>query len=65
MLRSVENEKLEPGMVLALPFGKTATITEVKVGRLFVSARYVHSKDGPGVTRLLVGNESLIEGPEE
>lgn len=37
--RSVRATELKADDVLALPFGKTATITEVKVGRDFVHLR--------------------------
>lgn len=38
--REKRGDELVAGDVLALPFGKTATITEVKVGREYVTLRY-------------------------
>lgn len=55
-MRSVANKKLKPGMVLALPFGKTATITEVKIGRQYVTFKTEHGK-----SRVGVHGDSMIE----
>jgi hypothetical protein len=57
MLRSVKAEELKPGMKLALPMGKTATITEAKVGTRFVNLRTAEY----GKSRVERYSEQLIE----
>lgn len=50
-------EKLEDGMVICLPFGRTATIAgKPKVGRKFVTFKTQHGK-----SRLLIGEPVLVE----
>lgn len=58
--RSRRAERLAKGDVLALPFGKTATIAdEPKVGTKFVTFHTEH-----GTTRLEKGSHHLIEVDE-
>lgn len=49
MIRSVPATDLAPGMVLALPMGRTATVREdVKVGTKYVTFRTEHGKTRVG-----------------
>jgi hypothetical protein len=47
---------MQVGTVMALPFGKTATVTYVKVGRQFVNFRTEW-----GASRVEIGAKVLIE----
>lgn len=61
MIRSVPNSKLTAGMVLALPMGRTATITEPpKVGRRYVTFKTAEH----GEVRVFLYDETLVEEPE-
>lgn len=53
---SVPNTKLKAGDVLALPFGRTATITSVAIGHKYVS---ITTSEYP-VARILRHDESLV-----
>jgi hypothetical protein len=53
-------DDLKVGMRLALPFKRTATIEEVKVGRTFVNLKTEH-----GRSRLARGEEVLTEVADE
>lgn len=59
-MRSLPAVDLFVGAVLALPMGRTATVTEVKVGRL-----YVNFKTEYGPSRVERHSEVLIEGENQ
>jgi hypothetical protein len=58
--KSRRADKLWVGDVLALPFGKTATIRTIKFGTKFVTIATEH-----GTSRLENGSYHLIEVDEE
>lgn len=61
MIRSIGAEDLQVGMVMALPMGRTATVSEVKVGSRFVNFRTEY-----GPTRVEKSADILIqEGGDE
>lgn len=55
-MRNVKGKNLKVGMVLALPFGKTATISEAKAGTRFMNFRTQHGK-----SRIELETEILVE----
>lgn len=61
MLKYVTAIDLKPGNVLALPFGKTATITGVRIGWQYMNLKLA---DLPP-TRIGKFDEVLIELPDE
>lgn len=60
MQRSVLAEDLRIGDVLALPFGRSATVETVMVGRTYVTVRTEH-----GASRLDRHEEIMLEGEVE
>lgn len=56
-MRIVKGRNLAPGMVLALPFNKTATIQSVKRGTMFMNFTTEH-----GPSRVELESEQLVEG---
>lgn len=63
MMKSKKAKDLEPGDVLALPFGKRATVATVDVGRRFVNLRYCEEDTPTG--RIERGQEVMLEGGDE
>lgn len=65
MVKSIKASHMEPGMMLALPMNKTATVTEVKLGHKFVNFK----TEEYGPSRVLRDDEILIEetdnGPDD
>jgi hypothetical protein len=61
MLREVEAKDLAPGDIVALPFKKTATVKEVKVGRQFVTVSWV---DPYMDSRYEIHQAVMLEGKE-
>ena len=60
MIREIPATELRAGMVMALPFGKTATVLYATVGRTYVNFRTEH-----GPSRVERGAPMLIEVPDE
>lgn len=58
MIFSLPATRLEPGMVMALPMGRTATVQTAKVG-----TRFVTFKTEYGESRVERNSEVLIEEP--
>ena len=58
-MKEVKGRDLEPGMVLALPMGRTATIAETRPGRLYMNFRTEH-----GPTRVENDHPCMIETEE-
>jgi hypothetical protein len=49
MIREIQGRELQPGHVIALPMGRTATVREVKVGRVFATFVTEHGKSRVGL----------------
>jgi len=60
MIRSIRATELKPGDVMALPFGKSATIHTARVGTHFVNIVTEH-----GPARINKYDEVLLEVNEE
>ncbi len=60
MMREVEGRDLRVGMILALPMGRTATVTQVKLGLRFSNFR----TEEYGWTRVELGYPVMIEEEE-
>jgi hypothetical protein len=60
MVRSIKATALAPGMVMALPFGRTATVIEASVGNKYVNFTTEHGK-----SRVMRFDEVLIEEQED
>ena len=56
MIRSIPATELQDGMVLALPFNKSATVSAVRVGRRIVMFRTEY-----GIAKVGIHDEVLIE----
>jgi len=63
MIRMIDARNLAPAMVMALPMGKTATITEVKVGRQFVSFRTEYGRSRVSIYDAVAIEEPASAGP--
>lgn len=59
-MRAVLAQDLQPGDVLALPFGKSATVQEVHVGTQFSNILTEHGK-----SRIARMDEVMIESEEQ